>query len=432
MTEIEKHHDQQSEPFAPSPEPGDDTTARRVGSDDGDTAAEAADKLADAGRNSRGGSGGGSRSGLLVWLALVLALAAIALSSYPFWSAWQKPVSPGPTGPSSSEFETLAGRVEALRDDSEAAAADLRSEIERLAAKIDAGLRGPSSDELVDRIDQLSIRLERSQGERNTALSGLRSRLADLESEVGRRLEQFDLKLSNTGRNLDQANNDTASRLQLMGIDSLFAIAQDHLAVTANAAAARKAWVRATERLAGLEGAEFERLKAASRRELRVLRAYNPPDTEAWVQRLFQIADEVVQWPPKNAQPADPPADQPAEPEANEGWRERMGRIFGKLVTIESVDREFVGPAEIDRARERVRTALRAAALALLRHHPALASRLVNEAEKVAREAFDPDSARVKNALDWLENFSKDADSPEPPMLTESRAEISRLLGELR
>jgi len=390
------------------------------------------------------------RSGPLVWLAMLLALASLGLASYPYWSGGQTPVSDEQPGPSASEFEKLVDRVDTIRQESVTGIEELRDDLDKLsdaleaeesgpdasvlAERIDqlsaeveamAEAPGPDASVLAERIDQLSARIERLQGERNTALDGTRERLEELESEVGRRLEQFELKLSNVGSNLDQADRDLATRLLLTEVDSLFAIAQNHLLAGGDGAVALQSWERAMGRLTTLEGADFQDLKEIARREFRQLQDYRPPDLAMQIERLFRMTDEVAEWPVKTVQPGQ----QPDESGRPDGWRARVGQVVGSLVRVESVDREFLGPDEIDMARERVRSTLQTAAFAMVRSRPDLARRLIGEAADAVQRVFDVEAADVAEALNWLEAAAANDARVEPPDLTESRAEISRLLG---
>jgi|GEM_PF-1969919 len=368
------------------------------------------------------------RSGPLVWVALLVALASLGLVSYPHVSNWLNPHTAEQNGPSDSEFERLAGRVDAIRQDSVAELEDLRDELDKLSSDFEAEAQGPDASVLAERIDQLSARLERLQGERNTDLGGLRTRLEGLESEVGRRLEQFELRLSNVGSNLDRADHDLATRLLLMEVDSLFAIAQNHLVSNGGGDVALEAWDRATTRLTALDGAEFKGLKETARREFEQLQEYRPQDLGAQIEQLFGMADSVAEWPVNTIQPGQ----QAADAGSDEGWRARLGQVVGSLVRVESVDREFLGPDEIDMARDRVRSTLQTAALAIARSRPDVARGLIGEAADAVRRVFDIDATNVSEALRRLEALASSIDRVEPPELADSRAEISRLLGDLR
>ncbi len=430
MTEAEKHTAKQGEKLDESSNENDEKHEATPQSRD-DVQSGSAVNVDSPGPGNRAGKDAGDRrgrTGFLVWLSLLLALAALGLASYPFWSQWLDSDIPETSGPSTSEFEMLAGRVDTLRQDSRAGIEALRAELDALSSELEREAQGPDAGVLTERIDQLSARIERLQGERNTDLGGLRSRLGELESEVGRRLEQFELRLANVGSNLDRADRDLATRLLLMEVDSLFAIARNNLVLGDNAEVALQAWERAMARLTTLEGAEFQALKESARREFNQLQDYRPRDIGMQIERLFGMADAVADWPVKTVQPGQPAA----RSDSGEGWRSRLGQVVGNLVRVESVDREFLGPGEIDLARERVRSLLQTAALALVRSRPDLARDVLDETTEAVRLVFDTDAANVAEALGHLEEIGAAARRVQTPELSDSRAEISRLLGEIR
>lgn len=427
MTEAEKHaEDTGGQPERRSDHERDDASSsshEKPNDDKGDNGSPASADRTDAGakRRPRG-------SGPMAGLAMLVALASLGLASYPFWSQWLNPDSAEPTAPTASEFDRLAGRVDSIRQETTAAIERLRDDLDRLSSEVRSEDPGPDVGALSERLDQLSTRIERLQGERNTDLSGMRGRLEEIESEVGRRLEQFELKLSNVGSNLDRADQDLATRLLLMEVDSLFAIAQNNLVVSESTGVALQAWERAMARLTALDGAKFEDLKETARREFTRLQEYRSPDVGRQIERLFTLADQVTEWPVKTAQPGTPAADTGSD----EGWRARLGQVVGSLVRVESVDREFLGPDEIDRARAQVRSLLQTAALAMVRSRPDLARDLIGEAGDAVQRVFDTESENVSAALDRLDEIAAEAAGTAPPELTESRTEISRLLGEIR
>jgi uncharacterized protein HemX len=324
------------------------------------------------------------------------------------------------------EFQALSDHVDRIDRETEQAREQLRQGLTDLEAEFDAAK--PAQD-LSERIDRLGTRLERLEGDSNTRLGGIRSRIEDLEEQVGRRLERFELRLAEVGTDLDRADHDLATRLRLVEVDSLFALAQDQLVVSGNAQAARTAWQRGLERLAVLEGDEFRDLKDAARREFERLQAFQPPDTAAHVDRIYAIIGEIEQWPARSG-----PAQEPADSDASAAdWRERLGSVLDDLVTIENVDGDYLSPAEVDLAREQLRISLQAAALAVVRTRDDTARRLVERALASAERYFDTDAAVVAESVEWLSGLVvRDGREIRPPSLEDSRAEIARLLGSVR
>lgn len=369
------------------------------------------------------------RAGVVAWLALLLAVGAAGLASRPYWSQWLDGKSEDVATTALAtveEFQALSDHVDRIDRESEQAREQLRQGLTDLEAELDAAK--PAQD-LSERIDRLGTRLERLEGDSNTRLGGIRSRIEDLEEQVGRRLERFELRLAEVGTDLDRADHDLATRLRLVEVDSLFALAQDQLVVSGNAQAARAAWQRGLERLAVLEGDEFGDLKDTARREFERLQAFQPPDTAAHVDRIYAIIGEIEQWPARSG-----PAQRAADSDASAAdWRERLGSVLDELVTIENVDGDYLSPAEVDLAREQLRTSLQAAALAVVRTSDDATRRLVERALASAERYFDTDAAVVAESVQWLSGLVvRDGREIRPPSLEDSRAEIARLLGSVR
>ena len=369
------------------------------------------------------------RPGAVAWLALVLAVGAIGLASQPYWYEWAggEREAAGVTEaatPSAEEFKALSDRVERIDRRIQETAAELGQALENLKGEVEA--TGPVAQALSDRVDEIDRRLERLQGQHNTRQAGLRSRIEDLEEQVGRRLEQFELRLDDVGTDLDQTEHDLATRLRLVEIDSLFAFAQDQLAVSGDVRAARTAWQRGLERLTALQEAEFRTLKETARREFDKLQAFRPPDLAARLDRIYAIAGEVEQWPARSGQGQR----QTGPEDSSGGWRDRLGALLDDLVQVESIDDDFVTPLAVDRAREQVRITLEAAALSLVRTDNDTARRLIQRALASVKRTFDTDAAGVEEAVTWLADLAAPDGQPgRPPSLEDSRAEITRLLG---
>lgn len=421
----------QTEHDDPRASAGDDASA----SDKGGIATQKADPAEGAASHSpetekekgkRKGQGKGS--GSVAWIALLLALVSMGLASFPFWSGWTDLGLD--SGPSVAEVEALAGRVQSIEQEADAAIEEVRAGLAQLAADLknseEASRSGTAA--LAERVEQVSARIERLQGEHNTSLGGLRSRIEELETEIGRQFEKFELRLSDLGGDLDRADQELAARLLLIEVDSLFAVAQDQLAVLADADAARQAWARGMERLAALDGARFRDLKQQARSDFERLQAFDAPDIPRRVDRLYALAAEVEEWPAISGA-----SEGPGVADADdEGWGARLGAVFGDLVKVESTDRQHLAPAAIDLARDQVATTLQTAALALVRSRRDLVARLAEEAIAQIERVFDPQSQAVSGALAWLEEMAAGDQFPEPPVLTASRAEISSLLEGMR
>jgi len=433
MSENEVHEETHEKSHDTTAEPPAEEDAAEADEDSGSAAEPAASETGETTARRRG-------SGAIAWLALLLAVTAAGLAARPYWSQWIPIGSQKTTDKAlltAAEFQTLTDRVENIgakvERNSQAIDESLQG-LEDLEADLKAGLRERPTQDFSGRADRLATRLERLEGEYNTRFGGVRSRVEDLEERVGRRLEQFRLRLADAGAGAERTDQDLATRLRLVEVDSLFALAQDQLALSDNADAARKAWRRGLERLTALEGSRFDDLKRIARREFDKLEAFRPPDTAADIDRLYTIVDEVGDWPARAGKSSE---SEQAQAQASEtssaGWRDRLGGVLAGLVTIESVDGEYVSPAEVDLERERVQTNLQAAALALVRARQDTAQRLIQRVLARAELHFDTNDEAVEESLQRLSDLvARDDRERRAPLLEESRAEIARLLGSAR
>ena len=186
------------------------------------------------------------RTGGIAWLALLLAVGAAGLATRPYWEpyivAWDENTA-DKTALTVAEFQTLTDRVGKIGGKTERnaqAIEELLQDLAQVETELKAALEERPTQGFSDRADQLAMRLERLEGEYNTRFGGVRSRVGDLEEQVGRRLEQFELRLEDAGSGLARADRDLVTRLRLIEVDSLFALAQDQLALSSNTDAARR------------------------------------------------------------------------------------------------------------------------------------------------------------------------------------------------
>ena len=360
--------------------------------------------------------------------AVFLAMTSIAFTSFPAWPQDLPEAIENEAAPSGTDFESLADRISTVEQESIVAADEPPAD----AASPADGISESEASALSERIDQIGVRLEAVESNIESGFVNTRARLQDLESQVqnlelrvGQRLDQFEMRHSDLESDRDRADQDLATRLLLIETDALFAIAQDQLVMSGDREPAVRAWRRALQRLSALAGAEFDNLKAIAKAELDTLQAFKPPDIALQVRRLYEIADEIEQWPVPGAQPR-----QNANPELRDaGWRDRLGNVLDSLVQVEKMGSEFPKREEIELARERIPTMLQTAALALLRSRPELARGVVEESTAFARRVFATDSTRISRSLQWLDEFAEGDAEFNPPSLVEARAEIARLLG---
>lgn len=392
------------------------------------------------------------RGGFAAWLALLLALGALAMASRPYWEPLVGLASNDAQPELEARIDGLSARVDEvssnaesidalrrgtdrLRTDFEGLRSDfegLRGDFEALRDEIDAvesGQSDPSADieRLERRISELSSRIEASEGSRQDQVSGLRARLERIENQVGERLERFGMQLERFDGELEGADAERGTRLALVEIDSLLAFAQNRLAFGADVDLAERAWREAVTMIESLPPGRFGELADVARRELDRIEEYRPADAGTQVRRLFEMAEAAKNaWPRRGSDPL--ASDQPGEA-AGSGWRARLSSAVDQLVQVESLDGAGPSRIDIDRAAAGIELTLRTAALSLAGSERGLAETLVAEAVREIPQAFDDQDPAVRSALQWLQAFEVPSDSP-PPRLSETRERIADLVGE--
>lgn len=369
----------------------------------------------------------------LSWLALLLALAAGILATRDLWfplAGWD-----GEDAVSTSvaaDLEALRSRISDLerrstdRTDALIARLDaVKAEVAREDPTL-ATIR-QNLETLEQEVGALGRRLNGFEQSRNVDSGAMRERLDAIETELGQRLEAFSLRLEDFDDGLDDSAQGLVVRLRLQEIDRLLAAAQDAMEVSADAETAARAWRRANDSMRALDGLRFETLKQSAAEEQAKIEQWQPPDRAADVRRLYEIADGLPQWSKAPSASDDASAQGPGGHES-EGWRDRLGQVLDRLVTVENREQEFVNPARVDaRVRQRVQE-LEAAAAALGRGDH---ETVVVLAHRVAEQMLflpSAESAPVQSAAGWLRSLNPDRWNASPPQLERTRAALASLL----
>ncbi len=382
----------------------------------------------------------------LAVVALLVAIAALALATRPFWSGNDADDS-GPTFSAADArqldarmadqvadqvADQISGRLEQRLDALEEQQASLQVPVEdpgaaERTARVEA--LGSQIDELGERLDTmaegeaqveaLTRRIGRLEGTQSSAEASLEARMAALEQRIEQRVEGLQQRLGTLGDDLEEAGRESARRLALVHARALLLQGRDRIELNGDVDAARAAWSRAAERLreAGPEASRSTQAVEALDRLVAAANSLEAVDTAGRVERLDELAAAVDDWPDRTGSGDGSDADRPAADEASDesGWRDRVGSAFGRLVRVESLDDAAPNPAEVDRARERIRTALAAAAVAAARKDDATVSVLVERAGRDVREFFDVRAGVVRQALQQLDELARRPAQPRVP-----------------
>ncbi|MDT8437997.1 MAG: hypothetical protein RQ729_03170 [Wenzhouxiangellaceae bacterium] len=368
-----------------------------------------------------------SRSGRgVAWLALLLALAALAAATRSLWLPLvgvETMSAPRPA--SAAGLEAVQQTVSRLERDLQQGLQAMQS-MQEAAAEQGAQARagtGERLQELRAELTAIAARLGALEQARNVEGGALRERLESMETELGQRLEAFALKLEGFDAGLDESARSLTTRLRLVDADRLLAAAQDAVAFGVHdRSGALAAWQRARQRLALLEGPQFETVRALAAAEQSELQAWAPVGFAADLARLQELARDAAGWSVASGQPAGESAAD------NSGWRARLGELIGGLVQVENTSEAFVNPAVVDAERRQLVAELDAAALALARADVetvvVLADRAADRIEGLWGDG--PDAARA--AATWLRELESGRWNRPGPAVPRTRAEIARLL----
>ncbi|MBY6203827.1 uroporphyrinogen-III C-methyltransferase [Halomonas denitrificans] len=423
------------------PEPGDEATetTRTGGKDEAGVASEgsAGSASEDASRKPAPSRRGGGR-GIAV-LALLAAIAALVLATRPYWGEGSDGRSANalsaddvrqldrqladrleqrladridPLQSGLDELDALAARVDALAERLDAMDGSIAESVERSIQQ--------SMGEGASQVEALTRRVGRLEGTQSSAEASLEARMAALEQRIEQRVEGLQQRLGTLGDDLEQAGRESARRLALVHARALLLQGRDRLELDGDVDAARAAWSRAAERLrevGAVAGAPAPAADALDRL-VEAARALEATDTAGRVQRLDALAAAVDAWPA--VRPAGTTAGANERPDSAErddeaGWRERVGSAFGRLVRVERLDDAAPNPAEVDRARERIRAALAAAAVAAARSDHDTATVLIERAAADLRAYLDTEARVVRQALEQLDELAREPDEPGVP-----------------
>lgn len=379
-------------------------------------------------------------------LALLVAIAALALATRPFWSGSGDAAPVFSADDARQLDERVADRLEQRLGDRIDALQARLDELEGLQESLQTSVREQASgdrpervaamgarlDELAGRIESigegaaqveaLTRRVGRLEGTQSSAEASLEARMAALEQRIEQRVEGLQQRLGTLGDDLEQAGRESARRLALVHARALLLQGRDRLELSGDVDAARAAWARAGRRLSDV-GADTDGVSQAVDALDRLVDAagsLEAADTAGRVERLDALAAAVDDW------PADRPVDTAenttdsgdaagAGNQDEPGWRDRVGSAFGRLVRVESLDAAAPNPAEVDRARERIQAALAAAAVAAARSDHATVAVLVERAARDMRAYLDDEADVVRRALQQLDELSRIPAEPAVP-----------------
>ena len=432
-------------------------------------------------------SGSGGKGWAL--LAVLIALVALALSSYPYWP-WQLPGLDKPNNHVAEvagleqelsqlqrqqtalqrDFDDQRDRLQAeigeLRDELQqyqaAVATENPLDIEALTAETEARIDQQIQTALQEQVAQqeasqlqrmtdlqaeveavmderlngfaseLNQRVDGLQNEQTAAIEQAEQRSAMLAEQSRAQLEQMSTRLDAVGQELDATGQTVAQRLLLVQVEALLALGQDRLELDDDVVGASAAFERARARLQAQAVPAFESLEQRIEREQVLIEDYLQDQSElttaARFVRLNELVEQVPDWPAYAASSAHPES---ANPESS-GWGERFGQALSGLVRIENVSEAAPSAPEVELARERIQQALQSAAMASARQDWRLNQVLIEAAQAEMQAVLNTEDRDVERALDVLNELKSVPDASNRPDLGEASEQVIRLLERLQ
>ena len=334
---------------------------------------------------------GRSRTGTAVaWLALLLALAAVAGVGYLAWVGRD-------SGAANAENEASIASLADNLDETHASLRELEERLGELSASDSA--YADELDSIEQQLDELLSRYE-----------SMPARLSSLESSVS---------------SLQGISTGAREAWLLAEAEYYMQIANAQLQLAGNAERALLALRYADQRIRQLADPALIDVRRALARELRALEAMEQPDLEGMSMTLASLAEAVEALPLREdvTRPEDEPQQENAEAGAIERARASIKSAFSGIVSVRRTD-EAVTPLMSPDARYFLRAnlalRLQSARLALLRGEQAIFEQSLEDAAAWLREYYASDSRAVQSALETIAALREDSFSVTPPDISES------------
>jgi len=331
------------------------------------------------------------RSSFVAWLALLLALVALAISGY---VAWQNRAS-------SDDEASNAAAIAALSGDLREAVDSLRASQREALAERDEAARQTSQ-----RIDSLRRELDEVRRQNESVAP----RLGNLEQAIS------------SLQGLSAGARDT---WMLAEAEYYMQIANAQLQLAGNPRIAALALNYAAERIRQIADPALGEVRRALTQELQALESMETADLEGMTFALASLAERVEVLPLN--QTVDVPDDEaaPVDPDLS-GFRRALAsikRAFGDIVSVRRTDEELTPLLSPDAAyflRANLALKFQAARLALLRGEQGVFEQSLDDAADWLGEYYDADSSAVASALETISELQDESVSVTPPDISAS------------
>lgn len=328
--------------------------------------------------------------GALAFLAVLLALAALAGTGWMWWQGQSE---------SGQESERLASLISGLenRDKEMAANLDrLRSDLGNLSAddsKGEIGTLRKQADADRARLDQLAAAVEQQQALNRTLQAAV--------SQLNGRMQAAETALAG----LANRESGAAGELDIAEVGYLLRLANERLRLFSDPVSADQALAAADAQLAAMDNPIYLGVRqdiAAARRQLS---AVTVPDYLDITNRLDAMQQEAIALPFPEEARATAASGEPAV----SGWWEKFKGVFSNLVTVRRTtadESQRISLQDKDYIRQGIWLEFESARLALLRQDQEVFRSSLARAKSTMGAWFAPDGSQYKAVMQGINELS--------------------------
>jgi len=343
-------------------------------------------------------SGTGKRTGGgMAWLAVLLALFALAAAA---WLWWQ-------------DSQSRQQQADQWRAEQQV----YLDELKRLESAL-ANLQSAGNQTSADLTGDLQRRLEVLESNRDSGES-FRTETAAWNRAAQAALEESQARLAAVDerlKNLSARSAESSTELELEELDYLLRMAQERLQLFGDTRTADRALRLADQQVQSFDNPMFIGLRREITAARQALTAADLPDMVALSAELDKVQESIAGLPfLASGNNGDPQASN-AGPEVH--WWDRLKNALSGLVTVRRIDEnELAIPALADQQalRQRAWLELEQARLAALRREQDIYQASLAQAGETIDRWFDNDDAQVKLALTSIAALSQRNVNPELP-----------------
>lgn len=355
------------------------------------------------------------KGGAVSWLALLLALGALGLQGWSWWTGQQ-----GATDDSASTAQAALADVRAN------VTADLATSRDQVAEQ-----RG-RLDALVNRVDEIQ---QRNREDRDTlrATSGTAEDLNSDVDVVQRQLAGLERRynvIEQSVASLADMQSGGVTVMDLAETEYLLRLAGERLALFGDPDTALRALRLADTQLRAVNDPLYDGVRQTLAEEMEALRQVEMPDRIGLSGRLLTLAESVYQWPLAIAVEEQESDEAQAQSQDEPGLWEKAKSVASTLVVVEQEagrDSPLLSPEREQAMRDGIALEFRTARLALLNSDEDLYRHALEQALAILNEKFNVRSELVITSVASIQELLEVDFNPAMPSLDRTLRQLRGL-----